>query len=85
MSKAQIISVEITNGEGGLLHATSPDMTELLVTGESMDELRSAVPIVIEEICRAHGRSVTVVEAENGRDRIPMPWVIMPSTERVAC
>lgn len=76
MRRAKIISVQITEGSGGLLHATSPQMRELFVSGRSIDAVKSAVPGVIEAIFEAHGESVRVVEADDDI-ALPMPWVIL--------
>ncbi|MEM6610219.1 MAG: hypothetical protein AAF689_16775 [Pseudomonadota bacterium] len=81
MLKAKIITIIIERGRAGLFHATSPQMTELLVSGESVQEVRSAVPAVVEAIYGAHGKSVQVYETEpEGEDpAIPAPWVIVPN------
>ena len=81
MTKAKIISVEITKGEAGLLHAMSPQMSELFVSGESKEELIEAVPEVIRAIYKAHGKDVTVLEAESSDTPIPMPWVILSNAD----
>lgn len=79
MNRAKIIGVLIEAGEADLFHATSPDMPELLVSGESIEDVKTAVPAVIEAIFKAHGSDVSVVEAESDdAPRIPAPWVIIP-------
>ena len=78
MDRARIISVNVEAGEAGLLHATSAQMKELLVSGESIEEIREALPAVIRAIFDSHGETVQVLEVENNDVGIPMPWVIVP-------
>jgi hypothetical protein len=78
MGRAKIISVLVEQGEAGLLHGTSPQMKELFVSGETIEEIVEAVPEVIKAIYSAHGQSVSVVPADYA-DGIPMPWVILTS------
>ena len=84
MHLAKIISVNIEAGEAGLFHATSAQMKELLVSGESVEEIREALPAVIRAIFDAHGESVQVLEAENSDVGISMAWVIVPDHSSAA-
>ena len=63
--RAKIIEIDVEQNPSGLMHATSRSMRELLVSGHSMDELFSDIPIVISEIYSAHGHAVDVFEAEH--------------------
>ena len=46
----QNIRIIVEKGEAGLYHATSPDMRELLVSGETVAEVEAAAPIVAAAI-----------------------------------
>lgn len=85
MTKAKIISIVIDKGDAGLLHATSPQMPELFVSGETEGELLEAVPVVLRAIFKAHGKDVQVVEVEDDMPGVPMPWVILSTTGHAAC
>lgn len=81
MDRAKIISVTVEPGKSGLLHATSPQMRELLVSGDTLEELNIAIPDVIKAIFDAHGHSVSVIKADDGGIGIPMPWVVVPTAD----
>ena len=83
MTRAKIISIEIETGDAGLFHATSPQMGELFVSGESVEEVLDAVPAVIEAIYKAHGKEVSALPADNDDVNIPMPWVILSGDQAV--
>ena len=86
MRRAKIISIQIKEGGAGLLHATSPQMRELFVSGRSIDAVKAAVPSVIEAIFEAHGEAVRVIEADDDDTCLPMPWVIVPQDQsKVHC
>lgn len=84
MGRPKIISIVIEDVGDGLLRATSPQVHGLFLHGETVDELKEAVPAVLEAMFRSVGQSVRVLEADDEAHSIPMPWVILPS-ERVAC
>lgn len=84
MNRAKIITVRIEAGDAGLLHATSPEMGELFVSGESVEEIHEAVPEVIKAIFAAHGKSVSVYEADADDLELPMPWVILANGDHHA-
>lgn len=44
------ITINVERGEAGLLHATSPEMRDLFVSGETLGEIKKAVPAVIAAI-----------------------------------
>jgi len=77
MDRARIISIVIEPGDAGLFHASSPEMQELFVSGRTIEDVKLAVPQVIEAIYRAHGTDVHVVEAEAGAE-LYAPWVVLP-------
>lgn len=52
---SRTITVEVSQGVAGLLHATSPEMKELFVSGETQAELREAVPHIVPAIIEARG------------------------------
>ena len=79
MRRAKIIGVIIEKGDAGLYHATSPDMKDLLVSGETVEDVKEAVPAVIAAIYEAYGENVNVVEAEErAESNSPFPWVVLP-------
>lgn len=80
MRKARIIDVVIERGGAGLYHATSPNLRGLLVSGETVEEVREAVPAVIEAIFDASGESVRAIEAVDDTNR-SSPWVVLPRAE----
>lgn len=51
----EIIMVQIESGDSGLLHATSPQVPELFVSGENFDELFAAVTEVVGVIFSVNG------------------------------
>lgn len=79
-----MVSIVVEVGEAGLLHATSPQIPELLVTGTSMDELRLAVPEVVEALCSAQGQAVRVVAPEADGRQVSFPPLMLVSTELLA-
>lgn len=74
---AKIVTIEVSQGDAGLLHATSPEVKELFVSGETIAEVTEAVPVVLTAIYAAHGVRVTVVEAEANDLDLPAPWVVL--------
>jgi predicted RNase H-like HicB family nuclease len=86
MKRAKIVGVVIEKGDAGLFHATSPDLRGLFVSGESIEEVKSAVPLVIEALFDAQGESVRVIEAEDHGKATPAPWVVLPKASvELAC
>lgn len=86
MDRAKIISVVIKDSGDGTLRATSPQMAGLFIHGNTEEELREALPVVLEAMFRAIGQTVTVVDADGEGLDIPMPWVVLPkSNDRIAC
>ena len=86
MKRAKIISVLIQKGDAGLYHATSSDMLGLFVSGKTEDEVKTAVPRVIEALFDAQGESVTVIEAEDRGGPAAAPWVVLPKAAmELAC
>ena len=87
MRRAKIVKVHIEEAtDTGLFHATSPDMRELFVSRHSIEDLKVAVPKVIEAIMAAHGQSVCAYEVEDDDSMpVPMPWVVVPNEARRAC
>ena len=83
MNQAKIISVEIESGEAGLFHATSPQLQELFVSGESEDEVLNAVPDVIATIFSLKGEDVAAYPVEQENVAIPEPWVIVGHGEKL--
>jgi len=47
------MEIRIERGGAGLFHATSPQMPELFVSGETVEEIREAVPVVVDAILEA--------------------------------
>jgi predicted RNase H-like HicB family nuclease len=57
ISKKIVVVIFEGPTKSGLFHATSPDVPELFVSGETMDELRSAVPVVLDAILKARAEA----------------------------
>ena len=86
MRKAKIISVEVTDNGDGLFHATSPQIRELFVTGESAEQALERVPEAIEGLFALDGIDVCAVQADNDNLPIPQPWVIVDrETQATSC
>ncbi len=74
---ATIIRVKIEEGKAGLFYATSPDLSGLLVSARSVEELETVVPHAIADMMIAmHGTPVLVFPAKK-LDDAPLffPWV----------
>lgn len=79
MSKATIVSIQVETGDTGALYATSEQMREVFVSGETLDELKEAIPVVIEAIFDAKGERVQVMEATSPFCGEQFPFVIVPT------
>jgi len=77
MRKAKIISIEVSGGDDGLFHATSPQLHELFVSGETLEHALSKVPEAIEGLFAIDGVEVRAVPADSQDRQIPEPWVIL--------
>lgn len=83
MKKAKIVNIKVERGDAGLYYATSPQLKELFVSGETEGELYAAVPTLIEALFAAKGMVVSVIEAEP--DPVaPQPWVVLSCEDRLA-
>ncbi len=84
--QAKIISIEISEGDDGLYHVTSPQMASLFVTGETMEQAVNKVPESIEGLYALDGVKVRAVPADSQDLPIPDPWVILENgTCEAAC
>jgi len=76
MQKAKIISIVVADNGDGLFHATSPQMPELFVSGDSEEQTLHRVPEAIEGLYALDGELVRALPAEGSDLPIPTPWVI---------
>lgn len=78
MSRAHIVMINVEAGDAGLYHATSPQMKELFISRESVEELLEAVPHMIREIYDLKGEIVTVIPTDDDDPARSVPWVVLP-------
>lgn len=65
---AKIVRIKIEEGKKGLLYATSPDLTGLLVAEPTLDGLERAIPKAISDLFEACGLKVVVTKADHRQD-----------------
>ena len=85
MSRAKIISVEVTTDGEGLFFATSPQMPELFASGQTEQQAIDRVPEMIEGLYALDGIKVQVLPAESDNLPIPQPWVIVGENAATSC
>jgi hypothetical protein len=73
----RIIRVRIVENEAGLLLATSPDLSGLLVIRRTMDDLHWAIRCCIRQLYASCGVNVVAARLEGSEDGFT-PWVATP-------
>lgn len=58
----ETVNVRIEKGKAGLYHGVSDDMPSLLLSGESVDEVRAAAALIVKAVCEARGEPVPRVK-----------------------
>ena len=76
MPKAHIVTVNVEAGDG-LYHATSPEMKELFISLETVEEVLDAVPHLIRAIYDIRGEDVTVLATDDENTTRAVPWVVL--------
>jgi predicted RNase H-like HicB family nuclease len=78
--KARIVNIVVEEGRSGVFFATSLDMPNLMVAGQSREDVLAKLPAVIESLYFATGAKVVVSELENNSERDgvsgSLPWVV---------
>lgn len=74
---ATIIRVQIEEGNHGLFYATSPDLSGLLVSARSIEELETIVPEAIADMMIAMHNTPVLVFPAKKLDDAPLffPWI----------
>jgi hypothetical protein len=81
-NRAEVIEIEISEGEAGLLYATSEDLPGLLVAADNLTSVLNEIPGVIKALFAAKHITVDVYPVR--RDRLQSghrnwPWVAVPT------
>lgn len=87
-----IVRVKYEKGTTGLIYASSPDLTGLLVAEHTFDELETAIPQAITDLYAASGVNVVVTWANEPEEeglvrggRAPARRVVHKAGARIMC